>query len=89
MAMPYSIKSFQKIQTKEDMISFWNDICNKETRHSYNEFYLDLADDAFENMEILLGPKTSEAEEIIVRALVDQYCPNDNVVIKKSKIKIK
>ena len=32
---------------------------------------------------------TQKSEEIIVQALVDKYCPDDNVVIRKSRINIK
>lgn len=89
IAFPYSLKMLQGIRTEKEMIVLWDEICNTEKEQSYDELYLDLADDAFENMEILLGPKTSEAEEIIIRSLVNQYCPNDNVSIKKSQIRIR
>lgn len=41
----------------------------------FNDYYLSLRDDAFEDMEILLGPKTTLADECIVRALVEKYNP--------------
>lgn len=48
--------------------------------------YVPILDDAFEDMEIMLGPKTSTADEIIVKALVDKY--NKNIKVRKSRIKI-
>lgn len=89
MAMPYSIKRLHALKTPKEVEDLIDYISDETTKPAYDEFFLDLADDAFENMEILLGPKTSEAEKIIIRALVDKYCPNENVVIKKSRIKIK
>ena len=38
-------------------------------------------------MEILLGPKTSVAEEIIVRALVNEYNKDAKVMISSLAIK--
>jgi hypothetical protein len=55
----------------------------------YREFYLDLAEDAFEGSEIILGPKTSEAQKIIVEALVDKYQQKYHIHIKKSKIHVR
>lgn len=39
-------------------------------------FYLDISDDAFSKMEIVLGPKMDEAQKMIVSSLVDKYSPS-------------
>ncbi len=48
--------------------------------------YSHISDDAFKDMEIVLGPRTSEADMIIVESLVDKY--NKGIKIRKSRIKI-
>lgn len=42
---------------------------------------------AFKSMEITLGPKISESDRIIVKLLVEKYCPTAQ--IKKSKLEIR
>ena len=39
-------------------------------------------------MEITLGPKTSEAEEIIVNAIVEKYRGEHTIKIKRSNLHI-
>jgi Protein of unknown function (DUF2971). len=41
----------------------------------YERLFLDISDDALSDIEILLGPKMSEAEKYIAQALLAQYCP--------------
>lgn len=48
--------------------------------------YVGISDDAFRDMEIILGPRTSEADKIIVEALVDKY--NKGAKVAKSKVRI-
>jgi hypothetical protein len=45
--------------------------------HQPTDRYIDvnIRDDAFEDMEILLGPKQTEAHKIIAQALIDKYNP--------------
>lgn len=54
----------------------------------YKNYDLELADNAFEGMEITLGPKTSEAEEIIVNAIVEKYRGEHTIKIKRSNLHI-
>lgn len=51
------------------------------------DIFLELSEDAFEDMEIILGPRMSEAEKILAKALVDKYCPNANFVESALRIK--
>ncbi|MGN1141664.1 MAG: DUF2971 domain-containing protein [Oliverpabstia sp.] len=88
MALPYPVKELHKLKNPEEYQKIIDVISDESIEQAYDEFFLELADDAFQNMEILLGPKTSKTEEIIVQALVDKYCPDDNVVIRKSGINL-
>lgn len=53
------------------------------------EYYYDLkiADDAFNDMEITIGPKTTEGERLIIDLICKKYAPN--LKIKNSTIKIR
>lgn len=46
--------------------------------------FLDIDDDAFRSIELSLGPKVEPAQEIIVDALVEAYCPT--AIVKRSKL---
>ncbi|MDE7478964.1 MAG: hypothetical protein K2M91_13650 [Lachnospiraceae bacterium] len=87
--MGLSIEELENVKTPEESMKLFNRIFNEKDEHYCNEIFLDLADDAFENMEILLAPKTSEAEFIIVQALLEKYCPNINVKLRKSRIRVR
>ncbi len=50
-------------------------------------FDMDIDQGAFEQMEITLGPKVSDAEEVIIQSLVNQY--NPSAKIHKSTLKIR
>lgn len=53
----------------------------------YERLFLDISDEALEDIEIVLGPKMSEAEKIMVQALLVQYCPN--TVCRESSLRIR
>lgn len=58
-------------------------------RIPYKEFYLDLSEDAFEESEIILGPRTSDAEKIIVESLVEKYQGNYKITVNKSDLQVR
>ena len=60
---------------------------NKEYEPAYTRMFFDLDDRALENIEVLCGPRMSDAEKVIVKALLKEYCPNG--VYRESKLKIK
>ncbi|RHM14499.1 hypothetical protein DWZ83_02400 [Amedibacillus dolichus] len=51
--------------------------------------YIDLVieEDAFKDMEIILGPKMNQKDKYVVKYLVEKYCPT--AVVKDSKLRIK
>ena len=79
----------EKVTTVEEQMKLFHRLLDKENKQICDEIYLTLADDAFDDIEILLAPKTSDAEYIIVQALLEKYCPNVYVKLEKSKIKVK
>lgn len=45
----------------------------------FTYYDMQLNDDALDKIEITLSPSASEAEEIIVRALIDKYVPKAQI----------
>lgn len=86
---PWSIKELAEARTPKDHELIFSRIIDKNNIQFCNEIYLELAEDTLDDMEILLAPKTSEAERIIVQALLDIYCPNTHVQLDKSSIRIR
>ena len=41
----------------------------------YKQICLDIDSDALKDIEIVLGPKMSEAEKIMAKTLIKEYCP--------------
>jgi hypothetical protein len=59
----------------------------KSSNLTFLDYYLKIDEEKYKDMEILLGPKVSEGQRIIVRALIDKY--NPGIEIKNSNIKIR
>ena len=49
---------------------------------------LELEQDFFDNLKILLGPLTGESEEVLVNSLINQYDKNNHIEVTKSKIRM-
>jgi hypothetical protein len=47
---------------------------------SKNYIYATIRADVFDHMEILLGPKQNEAQKMIIKSLVKEFCPSANVI---------
>ena len=86
---PWSIEELAKVKTPEEQMLIFSRVLDKNNAQFCNEIYLDLAEDALDDMEILLAPKTSEAEWVIVQALLDRYCPNTHIPLDKSSIRVR
>lgn len=41
----------------------------------YKQIFLDIDSDALKDIEIVFGPKMSEAEKIMAKTLIKEYCP--------------
>ena len=51
-------------------------ISNTSLVPHYNRIFLDIDDTALDSMEVVLGPKMTNSEKILVKSLLNQYCPN-------------
>jgi len=83
------MEEMERVTTIDEHMKLFDRLSDKDNKQICDEIFLALADDAFEDMEILLAPKTSEPEYIIVQALLEKYCPNVYVKLEKSKIRIR
>lgn len=73
-----------KIQLKTE--NFLNSLNNK-VEAPYTRYFLALKQDLINNIEILLGPKVTEVQEMIIKLIIEKYCPN--AIVKKSKLLIR
>ncbi|CEO33231.1 DUF2971 domain-containing protein [Paraclostridium sordellii] len=53
----------------------------------FDKIFLSVDEKYFEKMEILIGPKVSDGDKIIIESLVNKYAPN--ATINESKLKIR
>lgn len=82
---PWTLNDLIKANSVEKQVDLFNRL--KEFNLPFSYYDLDLDENKFKDMEILLGPKTSVAEEIIVRALVNEYNKDAKVMISSLAIK--
>ena len=66
---------------------FSNIIAKKEFSEEYVDLILE--QDFFDNLKITCGPRTTEAEKIIIQSLVNTYDKNRLIEISKSKIRMR
>lgn len=45
----------------------------------FEDFYLDLGTSAINNIEVVLGPRCTKGDEVIVEALLSKYCANPSL----------
>ncbi|PHQ28043.1 DUF2971 domain-containing protein [Leeuwenhoekiella nanhaiensis] len=57
----------------------------KDFSYKYDYYDMEIRSEIFQKMKITLGPETTNAEEIIVNALISKY--NNNATVKISKLK--
>ncbi len=76
-----SCLSFEKQQ------ELYKRIEDRNLEPPYKRLFLELSDEAFLDMEIVFGPKMSDAEKIIAKSLLNQYCPH--AVYRESSLRIK
>lgn len=84
--MPMGVKELNPptFQKHQEIIRRMED---KEYIPPYSRMFLDIDDSALQNIEVLCGPKMSQAEKILVQALLNQYCPNGKY--QESKLRIR
>ena len=87
--VPWNMEELERVQTLEEQKQILDRFLDKANNRYCDDIFLALSDDAFDNAEILLGPKTSDIEYIIVEALLEKYCKGKHVELKKSKIKVR
>ena len=85
---PWGIGELEKINDPIEMMKMGRRILDTSCDKYYNTIDLQLADNAFDGMEILLAPRTTEADYIIVNALLEKYCEGYKIPVRKSKIRI-
>ncbi|MHB1393504.1 MAG: DUF2971 domain-containing protein [Clostridia bacterium] len=74
---------------KADRYFYFNSIINQENKTGLDSIYLNFDLMKFNEAEIMIGPKSSEADKIIVESLIYKYIPNFNGMICRSRLGIR
>lgn len=59
---------------------------DREYKPLYTRMFLELDDNSLKNIEVLCGPRMNDAEKVVVKALLEKYCPSG--IYKESTLKI-
>lgn len=73
--------SFEKKQ------ELYKRIEDRDLEPPYKRLFLELSDEAFLGMEVVFGPRMSDAEKIMAKSLLNQYCPHADY--RESSLRIK
>lgn len=83
----WSMRELEECRSAEDQSKLIDRIEDDKYKAPYNLFFLELTDDALNDIEILIGPKATDVQEEIVRLMAEKYCPNAKII--KSQLKIR
>lgn len=76
-AAPRSMKD--KMTTQAYFELMLKELASLEKGVSQEYFFMELNDDVFDDMNIVLGPKVNASHEIIVESLIKSHCPKANL----------
>ena len=79
MAFPIDVK---KVETDNDnyIRQINQKLLSGNLMHPFNYYDLTISEDAFNDMEIVMGPRISKGNEVIVRSLVEKYNPETKLL---------
>lgn len=78
-------RSLKNITPKEEYFNLMlKELSSLGKGISQKYFFMELSDEAFDNIEVVLGPKVNPAHEIIVNSLIKAHCPK--ATLSKSRL---
>lgn len=83
----WSMRELENCKSYDDQLKLIERIEDSKYKAPYNLFFLSLANEALNDLEILLGPKITEAQEEIIKLIVEKYCPYAKMLRSNLKIK--
>ena len=72
MALPIDVKRLE-LDNDKYIRKINNKLLSGNLVHPFTSYDLTIAEDAFNDMEIVMGPRISKGNEVIVRSLVEKY----------------
>lgn len=72
------------LEIQQDILKKLED---ETTEVPYERLFLDLDENVFDDMEILFGPKMTESEKVLVKSLIEKYCPK--CIYRESSLRIR
>lgn len=88
---PWSVRELELCSKQKDFVKAQRELLNRledeNIKAPYDRYFLKLDENKLENIEILLGPKVTEAQKEMVNLIVKEYCPTAK--ISQSTLKIR
>ncbi len=88
---PWSTRELESCSKEKDFVKAQRNLLNRledeNIKAPYDRYFLKLEENKLENIEILLGPKVTEAQKEMVNLIVKEYCPTAK--IQQSILKIR
>lgn len=88
---PWSVRELELCSKQKDFVKAQRELLNRleneNIKEPYDRYFLKLDENKLENIEILLGPKVTEAQKEIVNLIVKEYCPTAKIYQSTLKIK--
>lgn len=85
--LPFSTREFKRCKSQLEQNRLIYRMEDIKIKAPYNLYFLELSQEALNDVEILLAPKVNEAQEEMIRLIVKEFCPNAKII--KSKLKIR
>lgn len=83
-SLPIRINDKPSMESHREFARIMED---NESPAPFDKIFLSIDEKYFEELEILIGPKATDGDKIIIKALLNQYAPR--ATIKESKLKIR
>ncbi|NOQ27820.1 MAG: hypothetical protein GQ564_20860 [Bacteroidales bacterium] len=84
-----SLSPINKDKNELDLVSNIIFSIKEGNKIPFNNYLVDIDESRFKDMEILLGPKHTKADKIIVESLVNKYNPNAKIAVSELYEKIR
>ena len=85
--LPFTIKEYRECRNSVELDKLMYRIEDIKREAPYILFFLELSEEALEDVEILLAPRVNEAQRAMVELIKDKYC--NNAIIKDSTLRIR
>ncbi len=74
LLLPFSEEEYNNFLKDKSRANPLNKLSDAKALKAYDYYDVELQDDAFENIEVIMGPRMSKGDKILLEALLERYC---------------